>query len=77
MGRPLPKPRHLPLLARGHVYPDGAAYLEIAMQGAGNEITFTRDQVGELKEKIAAFERFVCFEDGRPIERTHAYRESL
>lgn len=77
MPRPIPKPRHLPLLAQGHVYPDGAAYLEIAMQGAGQEVTFTRDQVGELEEKIAAFKRFVTFEDGRPVERTHPYREAL
>lgn len=77
MPRLLPRPRHLPIIALGHVHPDGSAYLEIAMQGAGNEVTFTRDQVSELEEKIAAFKRFVAFEEGRPCERTHPYREAL
>lgn len=77
MGRPLPQVRHLPLLGRGHVYPDGSAYLEVAMQGVGNEVTFTRDQVDELEEIIASFRRFVLMEDARPIERTHHYRETL
>lgn len=77
MGRPLPRPRHLPLLGRGHVYPDGSAYLEVAMQGVGNEVTFTRDQVGELEEIIASFKRFITVEDARPVERTNPYREAL
>lgn len=77
MPRPIPILRPMPLLAQGHVYPDGSAYLEIAVQGTGRDLTLTRDQVAELEEKIAAFRRFVIFEEARPIERTHHYRESL
>ena len=77
MARSLPVIRSLPILARGHVYPDGAAYLEVALQGAGVDVMFTRDQVVELKEKIAAFERFLSFEDGRPIDRLRPHREAL
>ena len=76
---PRPLPFRLPggVLALGHVYPDGSAYLEVAIEGAGRDMLLTREQVGELKEKIAAFERFVSFEDGRPTDRTHHYREAL
>lgn len=77
MPRPVPIMRPMPLLAQGHIYPDGSAYLEIAVQGAAHDLTLTRDQVAELEEKIRAFNRFVTFEEARPIERTHHYRESL
>lgn len=66
-----------PIEAMAHVYPDGSAYLEVAMVGTGNEVLYSRDQVATLKEKIAAFERVVTWEDARPIERTHQYREAL
>lgn len=66
-----------PIEAMAHVYPDGSAYLEVAMVGTGNEVLYSRDQVVALKEKIAAFERVVTWEDARPIERTHQYREAL
>lgn len=75
--RPSPAMISPPIEARALVYPDGSAYLEIAMRGTGNEVLYSRDQVSELKEKIAAFERVVTFEEGRPIERTHRYREAL
>lgn len=77
MARPAPALRSLPILARAHVYPNGSAFLEVAIQGIGRDVMFTRDQVNELKEKIAAFERVVAFEDGRPVERLQPYREAL
>lgn len=76
-GRPSPAFRSPPIEAMAHVYPDGSAYLEVAMVGTGNDVLYSRDQVATLKEKIAAFERVVTFEDGRPTERTHQYREAL
>lgn len=77
MTRPLPIRRPAPVLARGHVYPDGSTFLEVGIAGVTAEMLLSRDQVAELKEKIAAFERFVTFEDGRPTERPRHYREPL
>lgn len=77
MPRPLPLRAPRGVLARGHVYPDGAAYLEVAIEGVGRDMLLDREQIAELKEKIAAFERLVTFEDGRPTDRTHPYREAL
>ena len=77
MSRPAPLHRTPPLVAMAHFYPGGDAYLEVGMQGTGYEVLYSRDQVAELKEKIAAFERVVLFEDGRPSERTNKYREAL
>lgn len=77
MNRMLPFRRPAPVLARGHVYPDGSAFLEVGIEGVCAEMLLSRDQVAELKEKIAAFERFVTFEDGRPVDRPRHHREAL
>lgn len=77
MSRPVPAIKEPPILAMAHVYPDGSAYLEVALLGTGYEVLYSRDQVAALKEKIAAWERVVMFEDSRPTDRTSKYREAL
>jgi hypothetical protein len=77
MNRPLPSRPEAEIVAMAIFEPSGTQYLAVAITGTPVDVLYTRDQVDQLEEKIAAFKRAVTFEDARPIERPRRHREPL
>lgn len=77
MNRPLPERAAAEVTAMAVFEPSGRHYLEVCIAGTPIDVVYTRDQVEQLEEKIAAFKRVATFEDGRPVERVRRHKEPL
>jgi len=77
MNRPLPKLPEAEIVAMAVFEPAGTHYLEVAIAGTPVDVLYTRDQVEQLEEKIAAFKRASIMEDVRAVERLRRHKEPL
>ena len=76
MNRSLPQIQTPEIIALAEFRPSGEAVLLVGFPGQP-DVPYTRDQVDQLEEKIAAFKRQCMFEDGRPDTRLRTHREAL